>query len=192
MADSAMNEENKSSALSKESQESSVTETLHGPERLSPFNELSELRKDARERLEESAVTPPGGARKPGILIVDDEEYVRAILQTWLRQQGFAVWLAADGQEALELYSRHREAIDVILLDVRMPRLDGPETLAAIQQLNPRVRCCFMSGDLGRYTESSLCTAGAAAVIRKPFQLAEVGRLVRELATNAERNVFSI
>jgi CheY-like chemotaxis protein len=192
MADSAMNEENKSSALSKESQEFSVTETLDGPERLSPFNEVSELSKDARDRLKESPGTPPGGARKPGILIVDDEEYVRAILQTWLRQQGFAVWLAADGQEALELYSRHREAIDVILLDVRMPRLDGPETLAAIQQLNPRVRCCFMSGDLGRYTESSLCTAGAAAVIRKPFQLAEVGRLVRELATNAERNVFSI
>jgi CheY-like chemotaxis protein len=47
------------------------------------------------------------------------------------------VWLAAGGQEALDLYQRHREAIDVVLLDVRMPGLDGPQTLAALRALNP-------------------------------------------------------
>jgi CheY-like chemotaxis protein len=101
-----------------------------------------------------------------------------------MRQQGFAVWLAAGGGEALDLYRRHRRAIDVVLMDVRMPGLDGPQTLAAIQELNPQVRCCFMSGGLGSYTERGLRDLGAAALIGKPFRLAEVVRALWELASS--------
>ncbi len=59
--------------------------------------------------------------REPGLLVVDDDAGVRGVLYGWMRLQGFAVWLAADGREALELYRRHRVSIDVVLLDVRMP-----------------------------------------------------------------------
>jgi CheY-like chemotaxis protein len=124
-------------------------------------------------------------ARACGILVVDDEEGVRGVLKVRMRQQGFTVWLAADGQEALDLYRRHREDIDVVLLDVRMPGRDGPQTLAALQQLNPQIRCCFMSGDLGSYTEERLRGLGAAAVLPKPFHLDEVAQALWELATHA-------
>jgi CheY-like chemotaxis protein len=70
----------------------------------------------------------------------------------------------------------------VVLLDVRMPELDGPGTLAALQTLDPQVRCCFMSGYLGGYTEERLLSLGAAAVLPKPFQLANTVRLLWELA----------
>jgi CheY-like chemotaxis protein len=117
-------------------------------------------------------------ARSWCILVVDDEPTLREMLNLGMRQQGFAVWLAADGLEALDQYRRHRETIDVVLMDVWMPGLDGPQALVALRQLNPRIRCCFMSGDLGSYTETSLCDLGAAAVLRKPFQLFDVVQLL--------------
>jgi CheY-like chemotaxis protein len=121
-----------------------------------------------------------GSLRKCGILVVDDEASVRGVLNVWMRQQGFVVWLAGGGQEALDLYWRHHMAIDVVLMDVRMAGLDGPRTLAALQQLNPQVRCCFMSGDLGSYTTEQLQNLGAAAVLAKPFDLDEVARVLCE------------
>lgn len=132
---------------------------------------------------------PPGTIhatrRQWGILVVDDEAYVRDVLHLGLRQEGFAVWQAATGRQAIELYRRHHPGIDVVLMDVRMPGLDGAQTLRALQELNPRVRCYFMTGDLGDYTEESLRNLGARAVLQKPFSLAEVSRVLREEASAA-------
>lgn len=138
--------------------------------------------------IEPPLVTP----RQNGILVVDDEAAVRGVLNVGLRQQGFAVWLAANGQEALDLYRHHSHAIDMVLLDVRMPGRDGPQTLAALQELNPDLRCCFMSGDLGSYAEWQLCELGAAVVIRKPFRLAEVAETLRELVNERKCEPFSL
>jgi CheY-like chemotaxis protein len=132
------------------------------------------------------AHSPREAPQKYGILAVDDEEGVRGMLRFGLGQHGFAVWLAANGHEALQQYWRHRARIDVVLLDVRMPGLDGPQTLAALRQLNPQVRCCFMSGDLGSYTAEGLRHLGAAAVLPKPFRLPEVVQVLRELAARAD------
>ncbi len=132
-----------------------------------------------------SAGDTPVPARKYGILAVDDDEGVRGVLGIGLRQLGFAVWLAAGGSEALDLYRRHHEAIDVVLLDVRMPGTDGPQTLAALQELNPRIRCCFMSGDLGGYTEEGLRNLGAATVVDKPFRLGEIAQALWDVASKA-------
>ncbi len=101
-----------------------------------------------------------------------------------LRQHGCAVWLAADGWEALDVYRDRREAVDVVLMDVRMPGLDGPRTLAELRQLDPKVRCCFMSGDLGDYTERELHELGATAVFLKPLHLDEVFLALSEIAVN--------
>jgi CheY-like chemotaxis protein len=131
--------------------------------------------------------TPAASPPPHGVLAVDDEGCVRGLLDVGLRLHGFSVWLAADGREALELYRRHGPSIAVVLMDVRMPGLDGPQTLAALQELNPQVRCCFMSGDFGGYTEEGLRSLGAAVVIPKPFQLDEMARVLRELAGRADR-----
>jgi CheY-like chemotaxis protein len=134
----------------------------------------------------ESPAVTPGAPAKYSILVIDDDEGVRGVLSVALRQRGFAVWLAADGQEALDLYRHHGPVIDVVVIDVRMPGLDGPQTLAALQAFNPQVHCCFMSGDLGSYTERGLRNQGAAAVFPKPLHLAEVTRVLWELASKAD------
>lgn len=126
--------------------------------------------------------SPRQAVRACGVLIADDEADIRDLLKDGLRHEGFAVWLAADGIEALEIYRNHREAIDVVLLDVRMPILDGPATLAALQEIAPQLPCCFMSGDLGPFTEERLSRTGSRALLKKPFQIRETARLLREMA----------
>ena len=141
--------------------------------------------------LAESPKAAHANSRMYGILIVDDETCVRDILRIAMRQEGFAVWLAADGQEALDLYQRNQETIDVVLMDVRMPGLDGPQTLAALQNLNPQVRCCFMSGSLGGYTEERLFQLGAVAILPKPFHLEEVGQVIRHEVCHDRQATFA-
>src|ERR1700720_2401115 len=81
-----------------------------------------------------------------GILIVDDEPGVLSFLEKGLGLNGFTVWPANTGKDAIEIYRNHRESIAAVLMDVRMPDLDGPSTLAALRSIDPDVRCCFMSG----------------------------------------------
>ena len=140
----------------------------------------------SRQRTTEAGQTSALTARKYGILVVDDDSGVRGELKKELRQQGLDVWLAANGQEALELFWRHRGEIDVVLLDVCMPGLDGPQTAAALKQLDPQIRFCFMSGDLGGYTNRKLRDLGALAVIPKPFHLTEIAPMLWELAARAD------
>jgi two-component system, OmpR family, response regulator len=129
------------------------------------------------------AVTLPAERTRPlGVLVVDDEESIRCLLGLGMRAHGFAVWLAGDALAAVELFRAHHYAIDVVLLDVRMPGRDGPETLAALQKLDPHIHFCFMSGDTGEYSEENLLDLGAFAVFQKPLRLSELAYQLREIA----------
>lgn len=119
--------------------------------------------------------------RGRGVLVADDELEIREVLNDGLRHEGFSVWLAADGEQALDVYRSHCEAIDVVLLNVRLDALDGPATLVALQEITPQIPCCFMSDDRGRYTEERLRRFGARALLKKPFQIRDVARLLREV-----------
>jgi CheY-like chemotaxis protein len=121
------------------------------------------------------------GARSPGILIADDMALVLTLLKFELESRGFAVWLAVDGDDALDLYRKNRQEIDLVLLDVQMPGLDGPRTLEALRRLNPDVVACFMTGSAANYTEEDLVKRGAAWVFRKPLRAAEVAELLEQV-----------
>jgi anti-anti-sigma factor len=124
---------------------------------------------------EAEPVAPDGPSGSPtGILVVDDETEVLCVLAARLGIEGYTVWLASHGNQALDLYQKHRQEIAVVLLDVLMPGWDGPRTLAALQKLWPAVRCCFMTGNPTPYSESGLLKLGAIRVFRKPFAFTEV------------------
>jgi CheY-like chemotaxis protein len=127
----------------------------------------------------EPTATPP--SRQATLLLIDDEDRVRAALAAGLARTGFVVHTAANAGEAIEVYRRHGPDIDLVLLDVRMPGVDGPQTLAALQTINPAIRCCFMSGDIGHYTEEELLACGGERVLRKPFHLTELAQDLRQL-----------
>ena len=123
----------------------------------------------------------------PGVLVVDDDNSVRTILARELRRRGFAVWVAADGGEALGVYVRHAELIDVVLMDVNMPGVSGPEAHAAIRAGAPHVRCCFMTADPQPGLRESLLADGALAVFGKPF--ASLAELCTALLRHAEEPI---
>jgi CheY-like chemotaxis protein len=125
-------------------------------------------------------------AQKPGVLVADDQAQVRTMLALALRHYGFLVWVAASGRDAVDFYRTHQEAITVVLLDVRMPDLSGPDTLVALQRINPRVRCCFMSGDTGAFSRDALLRMGAADVLMKPFGLLDVSDALRRVLRPAK------
>jgi anti-anti-sigma factor len=120
-----------------------------------------------------------------GVLVVDDEPGVRSVLEAWLRREGFEVWSAAHGQQAVELYRRYQDVIAVVLLEVVMPGMDGPHTLIALQKICPAVRCCFMTGNPNGYTEECLWLLGAVRVFRKPFAFPEVLDVLKQLASRS-------
>src|SRR5262249_34606318 len=124
----------------------------------------------------------PAAAVLPrGVLVVDDDASIRLLLDVVLRERGFAVWEASNGEEALDLYRLHRRNIGLVLLDVRMPVLDGPQTAVALRQREPGLRFCFMTGHSGDYSLDRLLELGAAFVFDKPFCLADVLQTIEQL-----------
>jgi two-component system, OmpR family, response regulator len=117
------------------------------------------------------------------VLVVDDDPSVRALLAAALPARGVPVRLAAGGNEAVDVYRRHRDTIALVLLDVRMRGPSGPATLAALRALDPAVRCCIMSGEAGGSSDGQLLPLGPLRVFPKPFDsLDGLARELRQLA----------
>jgi CheY-like chemotaxis protein len=102
-----------------------------------------------------------------GILIVDDEDTIRRVISRRFQMEGFRVWEAPSGAEAVELFQVFQDEIQGVLLDVCMPGLDGPETLQRIRAINPRVLACFLTGYSDKYTDDDLLQRGATEVFLK-------------------------
>jgi CheY-like chemotaxis protein len=141
----------------------------------------TELKNDVR--VDAKSVTQRTFPCNPGILIGDDMGLILTLLKFELEPRGFNVWLAVDSSDAIDLYRRHQEQIDLVLLDVQMPGLDGPHTLAHLQRIDRDVVACFMTGGAGGYTEDELLNRGAVRVYTKPFRLAEVADSLERLCS---------
>jgi two-component system OmpR family response regulator len=116
------------------------------------------------------------------ILLVDDDPDIRQIAGLSLRRIGkFEVELAASGPEALEAAAR--QAPDLVLLDVSMPGMDGPATLAGLRRETPtaKVPVIFFTATSSDEEVARLCALGAVAVIPKPFDVAALPRQVRDI-----------
>jgi len=108
------------------------------------------------------------------ILIADDEEPVRMVLNKVLGQRGAVVHAAADGRQALELFRRHRDEIDLILLDLTMPGLSGEEILQELRRLDAPQKIIIMSGYSEDETMRRCAELGVVGFIGKPFELPDV------------------
>jgi DNA-binding response OmpR family regulator len=105
------------------------------------------------------------------ILVVDDEEAIRGLVTLILRQEGYAVLEAADGEGAESIHRRHRGKIDLLLTDVSLPGPNGPELAAVLRRSEPDLNVLFMSGS----PEAEAFTP----FLQKPFSVAELLRRVR-------------
>ena len=128
-------------------------------------------------------------AKKGSILVCDDEEIMRDVLETILSGAGYKVDLARTGEEAVDLYAQH--AYDAVLMDVSMPGIGGLTALEELMKIDPEAAVLMITAYATFDTAISAWEKGAAGVIRKPFQneqiLALVGRALRTRRKEEER-----
>jgi len=121
----------------------------------------------------------PGGNET--ILLVDDEEVIRNLGEAILARKGYNVMLAADGREALDVFAREKDNIDLVILDHTMPFLSGREVLEQIRVLDADVSVLMSSG----YSEASKMlqqeAMQAGGFIAKPYRVNELAHKVRQM-----------
>lgn len=111
-------------------------------------------------------------ADKRTILVVDDEDALRTVLSSELTSEGYDVRSAADGDEAIEVLKR--ETVDLILLDIKMPRMNGFEVLRHVKKTRPRTKVVMLTAfaDLKNAIESK--KLGAEDFVSKPYDLVDL------------------
>jgi two-component system, cell cycle sensor histidine kinase and response regulator CckA len=111
---------------------------------------------------------------KGTILLVDDEESLIALEARMLGQLGFTVLRAADGLQAVELYRERGKEIDLVLMDLTMPHMDGIEAFGELRRLNPDVRVVLASGYSHEDMAARFAGKGLAGVLQKPYTLSKM------------------
>jgi two-component system cell cycle sensor histidine kinase/response regulator CckA len=113
------------------------------------------------------------------VLVVEDAEGLRVLARRLLERQGYTVLVAANAEEALQLFERN-PSIDVLLTDVVMPGASGPELTSQLVEQRPALKVVYMSG----YTENAIVHHGVlnpgVAFLHKPFTADTLGRKIRE------------
>ncbi len=107
------------------------------------------------------------------ILVVDDEPLFRKMLRKFLVGEGYSVIDARDGDEAILAYKNQRA--DVVLLDVRMPRKDGLETLRELKANDPEARVMMLTAVCDEVVIDQALADGAADYVTKPINLKYLG-----------------
>jgi DNA-binding response OmpR family regulator len=113
------------------------------------------------------------------VLVVDDDEIVRFLLQRILNQAGFEVDLAGDGREGLDAFAARRP--DLVLLDLMMPDLDGWTVLARMKEAPDPPPVVIVTAHGERAAQTRALRQGAAAYVTKPFTVRDLVALCRRL-----------
>ncbi|HUA64981.1 MAG TPA: PAS domain S-box protein [Alphaproteobacteria bacterium] len=103
------------------------------------------------------------------VLLVDDEQAIREVAQKTLERFGYRVLLAANGAEAVSLYTGRRNEIAIVVTDMSMPVMDGPAAIAALQSINPEVKIIGSSGLGSTAGAVKASSGGTGHFIRKPY-----------------------
>jgi two-component system cell cycle sensor histidine kinase/response regulator CckA len=122
---------------------------------------------------------------RPLLLVVDDEEVVLTYISNALRTRQCDFILAEDGERGLELFRANKNEIDLVLTDVAMPRMSGPEMVGEIRRADSDVKLIFMTG----FSPSQVIPQefGAYPWLRKPFAAQELFEAIDHCLNNDQR-----
>lgn len=121
----------------------------------------------------------PGGNET--ILIVDDQETVWDFLIEALQNLGYSVLLAENGEDAVEIYRENPNQIDLVLLDMVMPKLGGHSTFYQLKALDPNVKVLLSSGFVSASSVNDLIENGAAGFLAKPHRIKALAEEIRRI-----------
>ncbi|MBX3306126.1 MAG: sigma-54-dependent Fis family transcriptional regulator [Nitrospira sp.] len=111
------------------------------------------------------------------ILVVDDEQSLREVLSIMLKRAGYAVTIAMDGEDAVELLQK--EIFDLVITDLRMPKVDGMEVLKAVKSASPETVVLIITAFASADSAVEAMKQGAYDYLTKPFQVDEVQLIIR-------------
>lgn len=119
--------------------------------------------------------------RLPGILIVDSDPAARADLARAMEHQGWFVVTAEDGEEALEVYRADGDRIDVVLVDLQLPGLNGVRVLSELAEIDPDLPTCAMSANVSPYAASAFRRMSATPLFTKPMDIRSLSFILHEM-----------
>ena len=142
---------------------------------LLPVESFEEAAAPARQVAEAA----PARRGRPHILIVDDEPDVAELAATVLRMDGHTVTICHNGADAVDFFRKRPTEIDLVILDLVMPKMDGNETFVKMKEINPNVRVLLSSGYSRNDMPSGLMRMGVLGFLAKPYAVEELARAVK-------------
>ncbi len=115
------------------------------------------------------------------ILVVDDEKIIADVTQGMLEQFGYQVLIARSGQEAIDIFRTNPDRIDLVIMDMIMPGMNGGEAYDRIKAIKPDVKVILSSGYSLNGMAKDIMSRGIKAFIQKPFRLGDLSRIIREV-----------
>jgi two-component system, cell cycle sensor histidine kinase and response regulator CckA len=121
----------------------------------------------------------PGGPET--ILIVEDEELLRELVQSLLESKGYTILTARDGQEAVQVFKQNVKTVDLVLTDLGLPKLGGWEACQQMQPLNPKLKIVVATGYLDPEAKQTMMNGGVRRFVSKPYLGSELVDTLRDL-----------
>jgi DNA-binding NtrC family response regulator len=115
------------------------------------------------------------------ILVVDDEDAVWDFVIEALQKLGYSVLLAENGLDAVEIYRNNPKQIDLVLLDMIMPKLGGHNTFCELKAIDPNVKTLLSSGFVTKEEVDDLLRQGAKGFLPKPHRLSDLAKEIRRV-----------
>nr|MBL0712824.1 response regulator [Desulfobacterales bacterium] len=128
---------------------------------------------------EETRIEMPPGSET--ILLVDDEKTILEACGTMLDRMGYTVITAAGGREAIAVYHERHAEIDMIILDIIMPDMEGGEVFDQLVQIDPHVKVLLSSGYTIEDQAAAILERGCDGFIQKPYEMEQLNRHIREI-----------
>lgn len=125
--------------------------------------------------------SPSAGGGHETILVAEDEEVIRDLLTEMLSDEGYNVLVAEDGKKALDIYSKKSKDVDLVILDMIMPEVNGIEAFRKMKQLDPKVKILLSSGYTQESEAQSILNEGALGFIQKPYAVNELLSKIRSI-----------
>ena len=141
---------------------------------IAPFQDEPAVDEMSRETLEAPKSARGGGT----VLVVEDEEKMVYLLRKALLRNEYDVLVAPDGEQAMDLYHRHKQKIRVVLLDMGLPKIAGWEVILRMKKENPNVKVIVTSGYIEPDLKAKMQHAGVQGFIEKPYNPNDVIRML--------------
>ena len=132
----------------------------------------------------ETAMTVPSNGGT--VLLVDDEPVIRDISTLMLEKLGYSVIAVESGVKALEVYGQSKAHVDLIILDMVMPDMDGAETFDQLKGIDPDVKVLLSSGYSQDSHATEIINKGCAGFLQKPFSLDSLAEKVRRVLSGLQ------